>query len=91
MGTNKPPALTCREHEALHMIVQDLRIWLELEIPVIEDGNSFGADVQNHLIRELNEHYKRSNSFQNGCRAHYTDRVKLAQEWITHPNLMVSA
>ena len=24
------------------MIVQDLKIWLELEIPVIEDGNLFG-------------------------------------------------
>ena len=24
------------------MIVQDLKIWLEMEVPVIEDGNSFG-------------------------------------------------
>jgi len=31
-----------REHEDLHMITQDLRIWLELEIPLVEDGNSFG-------------------------------------------------
>lgn len=23
-------------------MVQDLRVWLELEIPLIEDGNSFG-------------------------------------------------
>jgi hypothetical protein len=32
----------CREHEDLHSVIQDLRVWLELEIPLIEDGNSFG-------------------------------------------------
>lgn len=31
-----------REFEDLTLIVQDLRGWIELEIPVIEDGNSFG-------------------------------------------------
>jgi hypothetical protein len=25
------------------MITQDLRVWLEMEIPVVEDGNSFGT------------------------------------------------
>jgi hypothetical protein len=60
-----------------------------MEIPLIEDGNSFGAEVQNTLIRELNEVYKKSNAFQNGCRSHYNDRLKAAQEWVKHPNLMV--
>jgi hypothetical protein len=31
-----------REHEDLHAMVQELRVWLELEIPLVEDGNSFG-------------------------------------------------
>ncbi|ORX37720.1 proteasome activator pa28 [Kockovaella imperatae] len=70
------------------MIVQDLRVWLELEIPLIEDGNSFGADVQSHLLRELTEAYKRSNGFQNGARTHYLDRLKLTQDWVKYPNLM---
>ncbi len=50
------------------MIVQDLKIWLETEIPVIEDGNSFGAEVQATLIEELNEIHKRTNNMQNGVR-----------------------
>jgi len=45
-----------------------------------------GADVQAHIIRELNDMYKRSNSFQNGCRAHNVDRLKLAAEWVKYPN-----
>ena len=31
-----------REYVDMGIIGQDLRIWLELEIPLIEDGNSFG-------------------------------------------------
>jgi hypothetical protein len=92
-------------------MIQDLRVWLELEIPVIEDGNSFGpsfrvsscsppspstgagadhagADVQAHMIKELNDAYRKSNAYQNGCRSHYGDRLKLAQEWVKFPNLM---
>lgn len=30
------------EQEDLGVISQDLQVWLDLEIPVIEDGNSFG-------------------------------------------------
>lgn len=32
-----------REHEDLYLMMMDLRVWLELEIPLVEDGNSFGA------------------------------------------------
>lgn len=28
----------------MHMISKDLRIWLELEVPLIEDGNHFGTE-----------------------------------------------
>lgn len=31
-----------REYEDLHMLIMDLRIWLELEIPTINDGDMFG-------------------------------------------------
>lgn len=96
------------------MLVMDLRVWLELEIPLIEDGNSFGksanprllrlhclvrkrhmtdilgAEVQNHLIRELEAAYKKSNAFINGSRQHHTDRIKLIQDWVKFPNVMVS-
>ncbi|KAK4685079.1 hypothetical protein P7C73_g5081, partial [Tremellales sp. Uapishka_1] len=72
----------------MHMMAQDLKIWLEMEVPVIEDGNSFGAEVQHTLIKELAEVYRKSNAMHNGCRAHYSDRLKLCQDWVRFPNLM---
>jgi hypothetical protein len=55
MFNSSLPLHNRREYEELQMITQDLRIWLELEVPLIEDGNSFGAEVQGVLIRDLNE------------------------------------
>ncbi|WWC73677.1 uncharacterized protein I206_107649 [Kwoniella pini CBS 10737] len=75
-----------KELEELHMLAQDLKVWLEMEIPVVEDGNSFGADVQAHLISQLTEAYKKSNTMQNGVRAHHGDRLKLATDWAKYPN-----
>ncbi|WVQ78930.1 hypothetical protein IAT38_001022 [Cryptococcus sp. DSM 104549] len=75
-----------KELEDMHCLTQDLRLWLELEVPVIEDGNSFGAEVQNHLINQLTEAYKRSNAMQNGVRSHHSDRLKLALDWAKYPN-----
>ena len=87
------------------MLMTELRLWLELEIPLIEDGNSFGessrhcidyrplttgAEVQGHLIREVDLAHKKSNSFHNGLRQHHTDRIKLASEWVRYPNVLVS-
>lgn len=104
-------------------MVQDLRVWLELEIPLIEDGNSFGefssipfrycissvgiemglimmkffklisiigAEVQNHLINQLETAYKKSNGFINSCRQHHSDRMRFMAGWIKNPNVMVS-
>ncbi|WVF68247.1 hypothetical protein IAT40_003012 [Kwoniella sp. CBS 6097] len=75
-----------KELEELQMVCQDLKVWLELEIPVIEDGNSFGADVQAHLISQLTEANKRCQNMQNGARSHHSDRIRLAAEWAKHPN-----
>ncbi|ODN72893.1 hypothetical protein L202_08316 [Cryptococcus amylolentus CBS 6039] len=76
-----------KELEDLHFLAQDLKLWLDLEIPLVEDGNSFGAEVQQLVIRELLDTYKKCNSMQNGVRAHYTDRVKLGMDWAKYPNM----
>ena len=48
-----------------------------------------GAEVQNHLVKELTEAYRKSTQYLNGCRAHYGDRIKLAQDWAKYPNIQV--
>lgn len=51
---------------------QDLKLWLDLEVPIIEDCNSFGAEMQNHLIKECLEAYKKCNAMQNSMMSRHT-------------------
>ncbi|WVQ82600.1 hypothetical protein IAT38_004730 [Cryptococcus sp. DSM 104549] len=74
------------ELDAIHEIMQDLKMWLDLEIPVIEDGNSFGADVQNSLIGQLAGALRYSSGTQSALRKESRDRLTLAKEWAQYPN-----
>jgi hypothetical protein len=37
--------IALREFEAMYDLVNELKLWLEMEIPQIEDGNSFGTST----------------------------------------------
>ncbi|WVR08025.1 hypothetical protein IAU60_005069 [Kwoniella sp. DSM 27419] len=77
-----------RELEEQYLIMADLKVWLQLEVPVIEDGNSFGADVQAHLIAKVGDATKDLHMITNSVRTHHTDRVKLAVDWARNPNML---
>ncbi|WVN89913.1 uncharacterized protein L203_105143 [Cryptococcus depauperatus CBS 7841] len=76
-----------REAEEMYFTAQDLTIWLNLEIPLIEDGNSFGAEVQKHLIDQLTETYKYANYIRDQLRLYHLKRSDVAKEWAQCPNL----
>jgi hypothetical protein len=67
--------------------LNDLRVWLSLETPIIEDGNSFGADVQSHLSDQIDKSFNKAASYMNGCKRHHDDRCKEVRNWVTMPNL----
>jgi hypothetical protein len=67
--------------------LNDLRVWLSLEVPVIEDGNSFGADVQSHMSTEIDKCFNRATGYMNGCKRHYDDRASLVKNWVQMPNV----
>jgi hypothetical protein len=78
------------ESDTLNYILHDLRTWLNLEVPVIEDGNHFGADVQDNLIKELNHGLSHCRAIKASSQSHFTDRIKYGKEWCMFPNLQVS-
>jgi hypothetical protein len=79
--------LIVREAEAMMLCLDDLKIWLSLETPIIEDGNSFGADVQSHINDEINKQHNRANQYQGGCIRHHRDRCLQVKEWAMMPNV----
>lgn len=76
-----------REAETLHQQFNILRVWLSLETPVIEDGNSFGADVQTHLSEQLDKYHGRAGSYINGLNRHHHDRMSIVRRWVQMPHM----
>lgn len=68
-------------------LLNDLRVWLSLETPIIEDGNSFGADVQSHLSDQIDKAFSKAGTYMNGCNRHHSDRAATVRSWVTMPNL----
>lgn len=67
--------------------LNDLRVWLSLETPIIEDGNSFGADVQSHLSTEIDKSFNKAAGCMNGCKRHFDDRAQAVKNWVHMPNV----
>lgn len=85
--TARERSLTHSEAETLMIQLNDLRVWLSLETPIIEDGNSFGADVQSHLSDHVDKSFNKAASYMNGCKRHHDDRAKEVKNWVHFPNL----
>ncbi|KAJ9091230.1 hypothetical protein QFC21_007293 [Naganishia friedmannii] len=77
------------EHESEKAILmgKDLLHWVRLEIPGIEDGNNFGVDVQEEILKKIEGMC--GSAFKNHTlpKTHYEDRMKFAQSWNKYPNL----
>jgi hypothetical protein len=67
--------------------LNDLRVWLSLETPIIEDGNSFGADVQKHIYDHIEKCFGRASQYMNGAKRHHDDRCLAVAKWIQMPNV----
>lgn len=78
---------TIREAERLYFQLNTLRVWLSLETPVIEDGNSFGADVQSHLVEKVNKYFQRVGAYIDGMNRHHVDRRNIIRQWVQMPNM----
>lgn len=79
------------EVDTLYFTLQDLKTWLSLEIPIIEDGNSFGAEVQDHLLHELDDGLRKCLNMQGSLMGHFSDRAKYGKDWCMYPGLKVSS
>ncbi|KAI5449636.1 hypothetical protein NCC49_004187 [Naganishia albida] len=76
-----------REAEKSLDIGRDLLEWLRLEVPTLEDGNNFGVDVQEEMIRQVDTMVNAAARFRGLPKGHYDDRMALAMQWNKFPNL----
>ncbi|KAI9632886.1 uncharacterized protein MKK02DRAFT_41200 [Dioszegia hungarica] len=74
-----------RELEDMYMLMTDLRIWLELEIPACDDGDGF---VQEEVIDELDAALEEILELLKCTKDHHEDRISLMWDWVQYPNVL---
>jgi len=63
-----------------------VRLWVNLTMPKIEDGNNFGVEIQEHVIRELQRSQESAYNIREETRNHW-GRAAICSKVIKYPNV----
>jgi len=75
--------------ELLAMVtnVDIVKLWIQLNIPRIEDGNNFGVDVQENMLSELSRAEEHAFALLESITKYYIGRAKLITHCFKYPKL----
>ncbi|KAI8459355.1 proteasome activator pa28 [Phakopsora pachyrhizi] len=77
-----------RKHwEQLINITNDIKIHINLLVPKIEDGDTFGVQVQEECLSEISRAQDSGYNLLEAQLKHHTNRGKLASKLIKYPNV----
>ena len=78
-----------KEHytEALE-ICSTLKMWIQLNVPRIEDGNNFGVDVQTECITELSSLEEKCCGILETTTKFFSSRAKLLSKCMKYPDVV---
>lgn len=77
------------KQEATEMmdIVSNIKLWIQLNIPKIEDGNNFGVAIQEDVIHELNRVEEAAFTLRDNTSKFYLQRAKLLTKILKYPKV----
>ncbi|CAG9480352.1 subunit of proteaseome activator complex, putative [Plasmodium vivax] len=68
-------------------IIGNIKLWIQLNVPRIEDGNNFGVGIQEEAIQELARVEESAFNLYDAIVKYYMDRAKLSTKVIKYPNV----
>ena len=77
----KPHILCLIQH------LNTLKLWIELLIPRIEDGNNFGVSVQEEALSEISRSETEASSLLDSLSRYFLSRGKIASKCLKYPGL----
>ncbi|KAK0208864.1 proteasome activator pa28 REG alpha/beta subunit [Desarmillaria ectypa] len=80
-------AIVKRECEQLSSTVDQVKMWITLAMPKIEDGDNFGVQIQEEVLSELHRAQESAYNLRDTARQDYITRAKLCSKLIKYPNL----
>ncbi|CRG99287.1 subunit of proteaseome activator complex, putative [Plasmodium relictum] len=68
-------------------IIGNIKLWIQLNVPRIEDGNNFGVGIQEEAIQELARVEESAFNLYDAIVKYYMERAKLSTKVIKYPNV----
>ncbi|EAN33124.2 Proteasome activator pa28 beta subunit family protein [Theileria parva strain Muguga] len=75
------------EASELIEIISNIKLWIQLNVPRIEDGNNFGVGIQEEVIQELTRVEDTAFNLYDAIVKYYMARAKLSTKVIKYPNV----
>eukprot|EP00299_Pterocystis_sp_00344_P010057 c4414_g1_i2.p1 GENE.c4414_g1_i2~~c4414_g1_i2.p1 ORF type:complete len:246 (+),score=44.92 c4414_g1_i2:262-999(+) len=68
-------------------IVSTLKVWIQLNIPRIEDGNNFGVGIQEEVVGELTRAEDNAYAILESITKYYLSRGKIISKVVKYPEI----
>ncbi|CRG96624.1 subunit of proteaseome activator complex, putative [Plasmodium gallinaceum] len=68
-------------------VIGNIKLWIQLNVPRIEDGNNFGVGIQEEAIQELARVEESAFNLYDAIVKYYMERAKLSTKVIKYPNV----
>jgi len=64
-----------------------VKLWVNLTMPKIEDGDNFGVQIQEEVLSELLRSQESAYNIRDSVRQNYLARAKICSKLIKYPNI----
>lgn len=75
------------EFEELITLVDKVKLWVNMMMPKVEDGDNFGVEVQEQVLAELHRAQDAGYNLIDGLKNYHMNRAKICSKLIKYPNL----
>ncbi|KAH8583602.1 proteasome activator p28 Ki autoantigen [Cryptosporidium sp. chipmunk genotype I] len=76
-----------QEVSELIEMVSSIKLWVQLNIPQIQDGNNFGVGIQEETIQELGRVEDATFSLYESVCKYYSERARLSSKTVKYPTV----
>ncbi|KAI9509534.1 proteasome activator pa28 REG alpha/beta subunit [Russula earlei] len=76
-----------KECEQLVELTDKVKLWINLTMPKIEDGDNFGVQIQEEVLNELHRSQESGYTMRDSVRQHLLNRAKICSKIIKYPHL----
>jgi len=76
-----------KESEQLAAMIDDVKLWVTLTMPKIEDGDNFGVQIQEEVLSELHRAQESAYNLRDATRQDHLARAKICSKILKYPNV----